>query len=554
MRTPPRRLGPALLLAGLIALTACAPAPPLPPAPPAPPAAPAPPAPAASPVTWQIVHASGLSAPGGPLHLAPPYRFELLFSGPVNQGSVEAALRRNLNHGRLQVRQWSGPAHLYIAVDDVQAGDPAVVVDPSGGRDAEGRPLQVAPERFNFAGFQFSPTDPTAIIAIDPVSGVSQTMVRYDQPYQTVSLAPDRQRVLLRRHVLTPGQSVGITGPALTYDITSGRVEELDAGGLFEWGGRGDGGLLVYGGCSQGSWVVWVRPGPYAGGRGGAARRLYLAPPGEYVASAHVAPDGKTAAVFAGKWGEPLSLYLFDLTPERAGRRIATLEKVAGVTQGPSGLTSVPVAWSPDGLTLAFGDGGLRREEQTPMLVWLVAATGGTLRRLAEGATEVGPWSPGGDRLVLTGIGVVDGAGRVLLTAPEAYGAVWSPDGRSLYLGGSIYDTTTWQVRGRAGEGPAVWSPDGTTLAVGGQGGGLFRADGTRLAEGTWDRGAAAPCFTDDGSLVYLPNPDRVLEVASGKVYPLRLPDQDIEGLGHYRPIGFGADGRLLVALGSVFD
>lgn len=552
----------ALWFGGLLLLLGCTQPPPPPPGNvPVPPASPAP---VASPVTWTITHtASGLQSPGGPLHLAPPYGFELAFSGPVDRAGVEGALAQNLCCGQLRVQGWSGD-RLTVAIEGLTPGGDQVAVDPRGGRDREGRQLGM-PTDPPAHGFPFWPADPTGLYQFDPVSGQASLLARYPQPFQTIGLLPGGQRVLLRQHILTPGQSVGITGTAHIFDLPTERLEALEMGGLFRWQWSDDGGLLVLGQCPRGQCVTWVRPGPYDSGRGGARRLLYMNEQGEYVADAHLAPGGQTAAIFAGKWGERLNLHLIDLRPETAGRRLATIPAAAGVTQGPSGITSVPAAWSPDGGALVYGDGGVRRDQSAPMQVWLLMAADGQRRLLAEGAVAIGPWRPAGDLVVLGGVGVVDRQGQVQLAAraglvERGYSA-WSPDGQSLYLNGAVYDAATWQVRWRpAASGSAVWAPGGQAVVVGGNGGlvdggGLYRADGTLLlGDLVWDLSFPRPRFSPDGTRVYLPNPDRVVELATGKAYPVMPPAPAVPGLGDWRPLGFTPDGQLLLAVGHVWD
>ncbi len=566
MRRRYRKNIPAVLCASLLLLQGCTQptaAPERRESPPPPPAVNAP-APQPSPVTWTITHtASELRSPGGPLHLAPPYVFELAFSGPVDRASVEGTLAQNLCCGRLRVNGWAGD-RLTVTIEGLSPGGEQVAINPGGSQDREGRLLGAPTDRPAF-GFAFWPADPTGLYQFDPVAGKTSLLARYPQPYQTIGLLPGGRRVLLRQHILTPGQSVGVTGTAHIFDLPAPRLEELELGGLFRWQWSDDGGLLVLGQCPRGQCVTWVRPGPYDSGRGGARRLLYMNEQDEYIADAHLAPSGQIAAIFAGKWGERLNLHLIDLQPEAAGRRIAIIPAAAGVTQGPGGLSRVPAAWSPGSDALAYGDGGVRREDSAPMPVWLFTAADGQRRLLAEGATAIGPWRPAGDRLVLGGVGVVDRQGQVRLAAREepverGY-AAWSPDGHSLYLNGAVYDAATGQIRWRpAAGGPAVWAPGGQAVVVGGyggvaNGGGVYRADGTLLLGGlVWDHSFPRPRFSPDGARLYLPNPDRVVEVSTGKAYPVTPPAPAVPGLGDWRPFGFTPDGQLLLALGTTSD
>ncbi|MFZ5825702.1 MAG: WD40 repeat domain-containing protein [Bacillota bacterium] len=525
-----------LLILTLLILQACAKAPPL--EPPAPP-----PAPDHSPITWRVTHTgSGLSA-------------------PVDRASVEEALRQNLGHGRLQVLQWSSDSRLLLTVEDLPeiAEQYQVAIDPSGGRDLNGKPLQAKPVDLVLTSFFFWPSPPTGVVKLDPLTGQSATIARHPQPYQSVSLSPDGSRMLLRRHILTPGQSVGTTGTAALFDLKSGYLEDLEVGGRFEYEWSQDGGLLVHGGCRQGATcVVWVAPGPPDGSaRGGMGRMLYTNGPKEFIASAHLSPGGRYAAAFAGQWEQPLNLHLFDLHPDRAGRMIVTVAQAAGVTQGPSGLTYVPVAWSPDGQSLAFGDGGIRRESNQPMKLWLVDPLEGKPIKLADEAGDPpGPWSPDSTRLFVWETGVLDQEGNLLFEAREPGTAAWSPDGTRLYYRGGVYETKTWsRLWSAEGTGDARWSPSGQVIALGSHaasGGGLFRADGTLIAGPLTFSSLVR--FSPDGSLAYLPNPDRVVEIATGQVHPIQIDLPAIPGLGEYRPVAFTADNHLLLTLGQDWE
>lgn len=528
-----------------------------------PPAYPAPspaPVPQGSPVTWEVVHlASGQRTPGGPLHLAPPYRFELTFSGAVDRGSVEAALARNGAEGRITGIEWSDDRQVRLEVEPpAPDGLQMATVDPSGGKDEAGLVLRVAGTRFNFAAFSFWPAMATQVTAWDPRTGETAVLARHPQPMQTVSASPDGRRHLLRRLIMTPGQSVGITGSAYLLDVQAGLVVPLGVGGLFRHQWSADGGLLVWGGCAEGSsCAVLVPPGPVKPGASGRAGRLLYAPgQGEDLAGASLSPDGRQIAVFAGRWGERLSVHLLT----GAGDPGRVISGAAGVTQGPSGLTSVPAAWSPDGSLLAYGDGGTRREEHSPMKVWLLDSAGGQPRLLAERASALGPWSPRGDRLFLQSVGVVETTGKVLVPLAEAAGgAAWSPDGRRLFLNGTMYDTATWKALWETPHrGPAYWAPDSRALVLTGWtsdptvgDGGVYRADGAKIT-GRY-LSLVPPVFSRTG-LVYLPNPDRVVDLKLGRVDEVVIPGPEIAGLGRSRVLGFAEDGRLFLAPGQEWD
>ncbi|MFZ5814672.1 MAG: hypothetical protein ACOY93_05160 [Bacillota bacterium] len=553
-----------LLLAGALLLQACT-KPPVQtaPAPVEPPPA-REPQPEPSPVTWKISHTpSGLQAQGGPFHLAPPYSFAIDFSAPVDRASVEEALRRNLGSGRLQIARWPSDQRVLLTVEDLPT-DPQLqaAIDPTGGQDQQGRRLQFPPQRFNLAAFIFWPAAPTAVLKLDPLTGETSTLARFPQPFQTVSLSPDGRRALLRRHILTPGQSVGTTGTAHLFDLETGYLEELEVGGLFEHQWSREGGLLIHGSCPQGpACVVWVAPGdPPSSARASLRRLLFLARD-QHLAGARLSPDGRYAAVFAGTYEAKRDLHLFDLRPESAGRKIRTLPAAAGITQGPGGLIWVEAAWAPDGSALAFGDQGIRREERQPMQVWLVETEAGEPRLLAEGAGGIGPWSPRADRLFLPGLGLADRQGQLLLPSAEP-NAAWSPDGSLLYVSGTLYEAASleprWSVKAT---GPGHWSPDGRWIAIAGSvraelpghpDGGLFRAsDGAPLARGYL---GGRPLFSPDSRWALLPGPDRLVDLTTGAVTPVRFDLPAVPNLGGYLPAGLTNEGTVLLALGHEWE
>lgn len=167
---------------------------------------------------------------------------------------------------------------------------------------------------------------------------------------------------------------------------------------------------------------------------------------------------------------------------------------------------------SPDGTRIVYvlrtlDTGADRNVDQ----LWLVAADGGTPRRLTAGPQDSAPvWSPDGSRLAFLRAGQVTvldlggGDPEQLTDLPLGAGAPrWSPDGHRLAFAAPVdprgetpgpmvsdgldyqadgaglhgpvrhqlhvLDTTTGGVRvltdGRHSAGPPAWSPDGTTLA-----------------------------------------------------------------------------------------
>ncbi len=251
-----------------------------------------------------------------------------------------------------------------------------VEISPAGGRDAAGRRLQPPPEGAHRASFSFWPANRTGILKLDVATGKITPLVMYPQPFQTLTLSPDGRRALLRRPVMTPGQSVGTTGRACRFDLATGRLERLgELSGLFwgEW--SDDGGLLVRGGYEQegdaagggairGQQVIWAPPG-------GSPRVVYRTGRNDYLADAHGSPDGKLAASARGvagppgppatapwPWKEPVctgrteswSRPMWDPVPPSAGCASAP-------TVGLLTCRYRPLGFSPDG-NLLLGVGG----------------------------------------------------------------------------------------------------------------------------------------------------------------------------------------------------
>jgi WD40 repeat protein len=188
---------------------------------------------------------------------------------------------------------------------------------------------------------------------------------------------------------------------------------------------------------------------------------LHTLDPAGYVAWS---PDGKTLATGSHDG-------LARLWRAESGARLRTLEKQWGHLYA--------VAWSPDGKTLVTGNGF------SSVRLWQ-ADTGQPVRELPgdPGRTDRGDWSPDGKSLACGVAGPPrvhfwePWAGRLTGPLPEAFWAVWSPDGRT--LGSHCPDGRTRLFRADTrkeqevlrGPTPATWalawSPDGQTVATGG--------------------------------------------------------------------------------------
>jgi len=108
-------------------------------------------------------------------------------------------------------------------------------------------------------------------------------------------------------------------------------------------------------------------------------------------------------------------------------------------------LNGTSPAWSPDGTQIMFSRSAIDAGD-----TWVVEADGSNVRKVGDGA---GSWSPDGTAILLVGASGAapdarvirpDGSGGVQLGA--CWGAVWSPDGRTLVCsswdevaGGTLY-------------------------------------------------------------------------------------------------------------------
>jgi eukaryotic-like serine/threonine-protein kinase len=154
-------------------------------------------------------------------------------------------------------------------------------------------------------------------------------------------------------------------------------------------------------------------------------------------------------------------------------------------------------AWSPDGAQIAFTteaivDPAARQGESG---LHVVAAGGGSPRRIVDGDAAQASWSPSGGRIVywsntrgqrdLYTVAAAGGA-RVPLTQDAAidWSPVWSPDGRYVYFssdrGGAM---NLWRIPVNESSGEAQGAPEPVTAGVQASAAmPTFSRDGSRLA------------------------------------------------------------------------
>jgi Tol biopolymer transport system component len=179
---------------------------------------------------------------------------------------------------------------------------------------------------------------------------------------------------------------------------------------------------------------------------------------------------------------------IYTVAPDGTGlRRITT-----------DGDPKGPLAWSPDGRTLAYTASPIGGETAQ---LWVVDADGQNARMVCAGcdgtfdvprpnATQGGPfvwfprmiaWSPSGRWIASTasggGLALIRPTTGQVVAVPtgDVGGLSWSPDSSSIAImvqweGLEIYDLSTDQLRHLASNelglmGPVAWSPDGSTIA-----------------------------------------------------------------------------------------
>jgi WD40 repeat protein len=183
-------------------------------------------------------------------------------------------------------------------------------------------------------------------------------------------------------------------------------------------------------------------------------------------------PDGKTLACGSGH----ATVALWDVASRKKVREL----------EGHEGAV-MWIAWSPDGKTLASSS------RDVTMRLWDIAS-GYEIRKIAQGEAGAGAalgvlfsvaWSPDG-KTIASGssdltlrLWTLD-SGRPRTVHPHQdpiYSVAWSPDGKTLALGSHDNTVRTWDLdsgtafralKGHAGRG--AWSPDGKTLASGAHG------------------------------------------------------------------------------------
>ena len=164
-----------------------------------------------------------------------------------------------------------------------------------------------------------------------------------------------------------------------------------------------------------------------AGVDGGNLRMLYRS--ADYVNSASWSPDSRRIAFLADGRVR---------TVGRDGDRPAM--PIAEIHDDTADVETSAVAWSPDGGTIAFTDGGWVNGHWLGLPMLTIVAPDGSRRRELVTTTGYFAWSPRGDALAFTnrGISIVQVGGgklRHLVATPEGtvVGSLsWSPDGGSI--------------------------------------------------------------------------------------------------------------------------
>ncbi len=198
-----------------------------------------------------------------------------------------------------------------------------------------------------------------------------------------------------------------------------------------------------------------------------------------------ISPDGKKI-LFQGR---------FLATPEGQRPHMFTMPIEGGdVTELSVGTDRFFYpSWSPDGKSFAFVGHQVEAEAKTAANIFTILATGGKARKLTSDSDQVayGPvaWSPDGSSIAFYSeegtengkvklLPVSGGAARVLVAGLKGYngetGLAWSPDGKELAY---VTNGRIWRLSLEGGKSQELktgldaahlgiaWSPDGKTIA-----------------------------------------------------------------------------------------